>query len=267
MDIILPAQLISSLQININSKILMSFINLFLYWGVFYLFLIIFSSFLSSFIPISKTKKNIFNFFLVFGNVSYMGLPIIDTMFPENGIFFGSVGIVVFNILLWTYGVNLFWQKNMTKKINLRNIFNNGVIAIIIGLFFMLTNLNIPSPIMISLNMLADAIFPLAMIVIGSGLAKIEISGIFKDLSIIAYSILKLIIIPLVVLIILKILNIANPIKSIMVIQIAMPAAAAGVIFAERYEGNHIFAAETLFLSTLLAAFSIPMISYLINFL
>jgi hypothetical protein len=46
-----------------------------------------------------------------------------------------------------------------------------------------------------------------------------------------------------------------------------MPAAANGVIFAERYEGNYIFAAECLFLSTLMAAVSIPTISYLITYL
>jgi len=234
---------------------------------IFYLFLIIFSSFLSKFIPITKNKKLVFKFFLIFGNVGYMGLPIIGTIFPENGIFFGSVGVVVFNILLWTYGINLFSQKNNDNTINLRNIFNNGLIAILLGLIFMLTNLKIPRPIMLSLDMLADSIFPLAMIVIGSGLAKIKISGIFTDLSIISYSVLKLIIIPLIVLIILTVFNIADPIKSIMVIQIGMPAAAVGVIFAERYEENHIFAAETLFLSTLLAAFSIPMISYLIDYL
>ncbi|KXS47081.1 MAG: auxin efflux carrier family protein, partial [Halanaerobium sp. T82-1] len=67
-------------------------------------------------------------------------------------------------------------------------------------------------------------------------------------------------------LLILNYFNTADPIRSILVLQIAMPAAANGVIFAERYEGNYVFAAESLFFSTLMAALSIPVISYLTTY-
>ncbi|MGM0498811.1 MAG: AEC family transporter [Bacillota bacterium] len=267
LDLIIPAMLISSLQIDITAKILGDFTDLFLYWIAFYLILIIFASIISKLFPISKDKKIVLNFFLIFGNVGYMGLPVIDVIFPENGIFFGSIGVVIFNIFLWTYGTNLFLRGNIDKKIDLRDIFNNGVIAIIIGLFLMLTGIKLPTSIMTAVDMLAEATFPLSMLVIGSGLAQIKISGIFKDLNIIAYSILKLLLIPASALIILNYFKVSDPIRSILVLQIAMPAAANGVIFAERYEGNYIFAAECLFLSTLLAAVSIPTISYLITYL
>ncbi|TDO83316.1 hypothetical protein DFR79_12718 [Halanaerobium saccharolyticum] len=266
LDLILPAMLISSLQIEITAKMLGDFKDLFLYWIAFYLILIAAASLIARFFPISRDKKIVLKFFLIFGNVGYMGLPVIDVLFPENGIFFGSIGVVVFNIFLWTYGANLFLRGNDEKEINLRDIFNNGVIAIIIGLFLMLTGLKLPGPIMTAVDMLAEATFPLSMLVIGSGLAEIKISGIFKDLNIIAYSTLKLLIIPAAALLILNYFNIADPIRSILVLQIAMPAAANGVIFAERYEGNYVFAAESLFLSTLMAALSIPAISYLTTY-
>ena len=266
LDLILPAMLISSLQIDITAKMLGDFTDLFLYWIAFYLILIITASLISKLFPISKDKKIVLKFFLIFGNVGYMGLPVIDVIFPENGIFFGSIGVVVFNIFLWTYGANLFLRGNKKKKINLRDIFNNGVIAIILGLFLMLTGLKLPTSIMTAVDMLAEATFPLSMLVIGSGLAQIKISGIFKDLNIIAYSTLKLLIIPAAALLILNYFNTADPIRSILVLQIAMPAAANGVIFAERYKGNYVFAAECLFLSTLMAALSIPLISYLTTY-
>lgn len=262
LDVILPAMLISSLQIDITAKMLGNFTDLFLYWIAFYLTLIFLASIISKLFPISEDKKTVIKFFLIFGNVGYMGLPVIDVIFPENGIFFGSIGVVVFNIFLWTYGANLFLRSNKEKKINIRDIFNNGVIAIIIGLFLMLMEIELPTAIMTAIDMLAQATFPLSMLVIGSGLAQIKISGIFKDFNIITYSTLKLLIIPAAALMILNYFNIADPIKSILVLQIAMPAAANGVIFAERYDGNYVFAAESLFLSTLMAAISIPIISY-----
>jgi predicted permease len=267
LDLIIPAMLISSLQIDITAQMLDNFTDLFLYWIAFYLILILLASIISKSFPISRDKKIVLKFFLIFGNVGYMGLPVIDVIFPKNGIFFGSIGVVVFNIFLWTYGANLFLRGNKAKKISLRDIFNNGVIAIIIGLFLMLTGLKLPNLIMNAVNMLAEATFPLSMLVIGSGLAQIKIWGIFKDLNIIAYSTLKLLIIPAAALIILNYFNISDPIRTILILQIAMPAAANGVIFAERYEGNYIFAAECLFLSTLMAGFSIPLISYLTTYL
>jgi len=258
--------LISSLQIDMTVKMLGDFKNLFLYWISFYLILIILASIFSSLFPVSKDKKIIINFFLIFGNVGYMGLPVIDVIFPETGIFFGSIGVVVFHIFLWTYGANLFSKDDNKKKINIRKIFNNGVVAIIIGLFLMLTGIKLPGIIMTAVDMLAEATFPLSMLVIGSGLAQIKISDIFKDLNIITYSTLKLLIIPIAAFMILKYFKISDPIRSILILQIAMPAAANGVIFAERYRRNYVFAAETLFLSTLMAAFSIPAISYLITY-
>ncbi|ODS50935.1 MAG: Malate permease [Halanaerobium sp. 4-GBenrich] len=266
LDLILPAMLISSLQIEITAKMLGDFKNLFLYWIAFYLILIAAASLISSLFPISRDKKIVLKFFLIFGNVGYMGLPVIDVIFPESGIFFGSIGVVVFNIFLWTYGANLFLRGKEEKKSNLRDIFNNGVIAIIIGLVLMLTGLKLPTAVMTAVDMLAEATFPLSMLVIGSSLAQIKISGIFKDLNIIAYSTLKLLIIPAAALLILNYFNTADPIRSILVLQIAMPAAANGVIFAERYEGNYVFAAESLFFSTLMAALSIPVISYLTTY-
>lgn len=266
LDIILPAMLISSLQIDITVKMLGDFKDLFLYWISFYLILIILASILTRLFSISKDKKLIIKFFLIFGNVGYMGLPVIDVIFPENGIFFGSIGIVVFHIFLWTYGVSIFSKENEENKINLRKIFNNGVVAIIIGLFLMLTGIKLPGVIMTAVDMLAEATFPLSMLVIGSGLAQIKISDIFKDLSIITYSTLKLLVIPTAAFMFLKYFKVADPIRSILILQIAMPAAANGVIFAERYRRNYVFAAETLFLSTLMAAFSIPAISYLITY-
>ena len=266
LDLILPAMLISSLQIDITAKMLVDFKDLFLYWIAFYLVLIALASLISKLFPISPNKKIVLKFFLIFGNVGYMGLPVIDVIFPENGIFFGSIGVVVFNIFFWTYGAKLFLKGNENRKMNLRDIFNNGVIAIIFGLFLMLTGLKLPTSIMTAVDMLAQATFPLSMLVIGSGLAQIKISGIFTDLNIIIYSTLKLLIIPAATLMVLNYFTISDPIRTILVLQIAMPAAANGVIFAERYEGDYVFAAESVFLSTLMSAVSIPLISYLATY-
>lgn len=266
LDLILPAMLISSLQIEISAKLMASLKSLFLYWIIFYLLLIVIASLITKLFPLSKTKKNVIKFFLIFGNVGYMGLPILDVVFPKDGIFLGSIGLIVFNIFVWTYGVNLFIENEDGSSFKLKNIFNNGVIAIIIGLSLLFAGIKLPQTIMTAVDMLADATFPLSMLVIGTGLAQIKFSSIFKDLNLISYSLLKLFLIPIFALIVLNYFDINETIKTILVIQIAMPAAANGVIFAQRYDGDYSFASESLFLSTLIAAVSIPFVTYLINY-
>lgn len=262
-DVILPAVLISSFQSNVNPKILGEMRNLFFYWILFYVTLILLSSLISRFFTLPKERKRILQFFLIFGNVGYMGLPVLDVIFPENGLLFGSIGIVSFHMFLWTYGINLFVSEGEKRSFNLRNFFNNGVIAIIFGMTLMFLNIKLPGPILTSLNMLARATFPLAMIVIGSGLAQVKISGIFKDLNILAYALIKLLVLPISALFILNFFNASDPIKTVFIIQIAMPASANGVIFAERMKSDYAYAAESLFLSTLMASITIPIVSYL----
>jgi hypothetical protein len=263
LDLVIPAMLISSLQIEITASMLSNFKKLFLYWIAFYLVLIIIGSLIAKLFPVNKAKKTVIKFFLIFGNVGYMGLPVINVIFPEKGLFFGSIGVIIFNLLIWTYGINLFLRSKQEEGFDLRQVLNNGVIAIIIGVGLMITGIKLPTTIMSAVDMLAEATFPLSMLVIGCGLAEINFAGIFKDINIFIYSFLKLLLIPITALLILSYFNVADPIRTILVIQIAMPASANGVIFAERYGGDYIFAAESLFLSTLLAALSIPLISYL----
>jgi hypothetical protein len=165
---------------DVNADILNNFRDLFFYWIIFYLVLIAVSYLFIKIFNIPTDKKRVIQFFLIFGNVGYMGLPVIDVIFPENGILFGSIGIIAFHIFLWTYGINLFFTKDNKRKLKLRNVFNNGVIAIIFGMFLMLTGIELFTPIKNAVDMLAGATFPLSMLVIGSGLAQIKISGILK---------------------------------------------------------------------------------------
>ena len=39
------------------------------------------------------------------GNVIYLGLPLISSQFGQEGLLYGSIFILVSNILMWTVGV------------------------------------------------------------------------------------------------------------------------------------------------------------------
>src|SRR6056297_1147158 len=264
MDLILPAMIISSLQIELNKNLISNIKTIIIYWFIFYFFLIIASNTISKFFPLPKSKKLIIKFFIIFGNVGYMGMPVADTLFPENGLLYAALGLIPFNLIVWTYGVRLFIDDSDELDFNFRSILNNGLIAIFIGLFLMITGLKLPLPLESAVDMLGNATFPLSMLVIGSSLAKIQLKKIFTDINLIVFSIIKLLIIPAAAFLVLFYFEIDNQIRSILTLQMGMPAASYGVIFAEIYNGDHSYAAESLFISTFFAAVTIPAISYLI---
>ena len=53
-----------------------------------------------------EPKKNrVYRFSLIFSNCGYMSLPMQQAILGSDGVFFGAVYIVVFNIIMWTFGV------------------------------------------------------------------------------------------------------------------------------------------------------------------
>ncbi|RCW49207.1 MULTISPECIES: AEC family transporter [unclassified Halanaerobium] len=264
MNLILPAMIISSLQMELNKNLISNMKTILIYWFIFYIFLIITANLITKLFSLPKSKKIIVKFLLIFGNIGYMGIPVADALLPENGLAYAALGLIPFNIIVWTYGIRLFINDSDELDFNFKSMFNNGLIAIFIGLFLMITGLKLPLPLESAVDMLGNATFPLSMLVIGSSLEKIQLRGIFTDINLIVFSIIKLLIIPAAAFLVLFYFEVDNQVRTILTLQMGMPAASYGVIFAEIYNGDYTYAAKSLFVSTLFSALTIPVISYFI---
>ncbi|MNP50372.1 Membrane transport protein [compost metagenome] len=101
---------------------------------------------------------------------------------------------------------------------------------------------------------------PIAMMLIGSTLANIDIKEVFTEFRIYPYTIIKQILIPLAAYPILSYF-ITNPlILGVALINLAMPVANSAVLFATQYDGDLKLAAKSVFITTLLSVFTIPVI-------
>ncbi|SJZ36879.1 AEC family transporter [Selenihalanaerobacter shriftii] len=266
LEVNLPALIISSMTITINPTLItniktISFISI-----IIYLILIIVVTFLMKFLSISKRQKPVLNYFLIFGNVGYMGYPVIDTIYPEHGLFYAVIANLFFNLLMFTYGIYIFTKDNKNNEgISLKNLLNNGLIATVIGFILLFTGWQIPTFINGGLESLGNMTFPLSMLIIGSSLTNINFKTILSNTSLYLLSGLKLLVIPFIILLILKPFNIPKVINDITIILFAMPASASGVIFAEKFDSDYEFASEGVFFTTLLSLFTIPIFVYLIT--
>ncbi|MGM0420380.1 MAG: AEC family transporter [Bacillota bacterium] len=265
LDYVLPLLIISAMVVEIKPELITNVKILFITWALVYLLFILSASFFKRFLSADTTVKRTFEFLIIFSNVGYMGLPIIGAVYPEQGIFYGSLGMIPFNIIIWTYGVYLLKSRVQKTKSNFKNIFNHGIIAIIVGLFLFFTGLRFPAPVHKAIDLVGNSTFPLSMLIIGSSLYGISLKKVIIKPRLIFLSLLRLLIIPIFILLILINLPVPPMLAGIIVIQAAMPIAANSVIFAARYEGDLQLASEAVFLTTLLSLASIPLIIWLIQ--
>lgn len=265
-NVTLPALIITSMHIEIDSNVIANMKIISLITIGIYIFTTFLGNILTRVLPIPVDKKNIFIFMIIFGNVGYMGYPVLGVLYPEYGIFYGLFNNIAFNIMLWTYGIYLFTSTQGEKyKIKWKLLLNHGIIAIIIGFFLLLTGIRLPGPVIGALDHLGEMTFPLSMLIIGSSLAAIRIRNIITNKLVFFLTFIKILFVPGTVLLMLSFFEIPAIVANVSILLTAMPCAANSVVFAEKFDRDHQFAAQGVFVSTMLAAATIPLFLYLLS--
>ncbi len=209
-----------------------------------------------------EKKMRVLRFGLVFSNVGYMGIPLQEAVLGQEGVFYGSVCVGVFNILVWTYGVicSSGSLKNMSVK---KLVFNPGLIAVTIGLIIFLFSVPVAEyapPISLTLSNMAGLNTPIAMMVIGFNLANSDILASLKSGSTYLVSALRLIVVPLVSLFVLLLCGIKGDILVSLVVAASAPVAAVTTVFTIKYDNDVNTSVNLVAFTTLLSIITMPVI-------
>lgn len=71
------------------------------------------------FVRILRVKKNVRNMYsvmLIFSNLGFMGIPLIEALYGRTAVFYVGMYTLVFNILFYTYGFYLLKRKKHQEK-------------------------------------------------------------------------------------------------------------------------------------------------------
>jgi predicted permease len=191
-------------------------------------------------------------------------LPVLASIFGQSGVFYGSIYVVTFNLLVWTLGVIIFTGKADRATVK-QGITNPALIAVAIGLFLFLFSLKLPLPIYRCIEIAGGMTTPLAMMVIGSMLADIRWSELFSGFSIYYVSLVRLIVVPLLAAFFLKTVGVRQELVQICTAAAAMPAAAVTAILAEKYQSDTQLTSRIIFISTALSIVTIPFVLMVIR--
>lgn len=221
-----------------------------------------------------EAKQNVVRYAGVFGNCGYMGMPFLQSLFPNSGeiLIYCAVIVSAFNILSWTFGV--YMMSGNKKDISVKKILLNPVIiCVILGFaIFMIAKVpivdlaeqgskldNILEKMMKSIGLLGDAVTPLSMMVIGMRLANVNLKQLFMDKWAYVVCFFKLIVMSLVTMLVVSFLPIDSVVKLTMFFLLSMPCASSTAMFAIKFNGEGDSGSVYVLLSTMISILIIPL--------
>jgi hypothetical protein len=239
--------------------------------------LIIFFMLLVGWLTTRVVKMNgreaaVFKAHSMFGNIIFLGFPLITALYGEEGLLYASMFQLVSNIIMWTVGVVVLshgngksWQKSLSK------IINPNTIATLIGLVFFLFSLKLPSIIVTPFSALGSANTWLSMLYIGAMMYLSDVKGLIGRKLIYILSFNRLVLVPaLLVSLFALFASVAGflpdrLVTAVIILEASMPCMATVVIMSKELGADDQLAVANVFVSTLVSILTLPLVMMAIN--
>ena len=207
-------------------------------------------------------RSGVLRFAVIFSNAGFMGIPLEYALLGADGVFFGAMYVVVFNLVCWSLGVAVMCRG--MKNVGLRALFvNAGTVGVALGLPFFLFSLKLPEVVGRPVAMLADLHTPLAMIMVGWYLAETDFRPVLRCGAAYGVAALRLVAVPLVVIAafvgVRACVPTLNPVMAVAIsTAAAAPTAALTTVIAARYDKDVSTATSLVSGTTLLSILTMP---------
>ncbi len=272
LSVFLPALILKSMSFKFSNEIFNKSLKVIAVSFFVYIFSIVISRIFTKVLSIKGDSKNVYEYALIFSNSGFMGYPVLQVIYGNEGLFYGVMFNLGFTFMVWTYGVYIYERdyKVDGKKESLKDklkhiIINPGIIAMVVGFTMFYFSIPYPAPVFKIITLLGDLTTPLSMIFIGLVLTETNIKEMFTDKFITLTSIMRLAVLPAMVYGILRLAGIDGLILYVSVVITAMPVAANTAMFAERYDSDYKKASLVIVQSTLLSVVALPLLIFLLK--
>lgn len=267
LQVALPAMIIKSMQFPFSHDLLLDSLKVIGISLLVYSIAIGFSFIYPKIIKVEGTKKDVYQFVLIFSNVAFIGYPIINAIYGDIGVFYTALYNIPFNFILLTVGVYVICRSSSVEreKADFKKILlHPGIIAVFLGFGFFLLSIQLPSAIYETLDIVGSTTTPLSMLIIGSFLADIPFKEVLQEEKILLLAFARLLILPIIAWGVLYIIGLRGLLLGIPVVLTGMPAAANTAVFATLYDSDQYLASKSVFITTLLSLITIPLLTLIV---
>lgn len=257
LNVVAPCIVISSLQVEFSLELLEVVGKALLVLTASYVVYALITRLLFRRQP--AVTRSVLRFGTMFGNVGFMGLPLISAVLGDTAIIYCVMSLVVFNVGNWTYGASLMGERASVRQA----LLNPGVVSFAAAMALFLGRVALPSPILSAMEYLGDLNTPLAMVVIGGQMAAVDLLDTFRERRLYWAAFLKLAAMPLLTLVLLLPLGLDPLLYLTAVILSGCPTAGATSMFSQMFHQDTATGARLVTLSTLLSIVTLPLVTLL----
>lgn len=204
-------------------------------------------------------RKKVLQFATVFSNCGFMSLPLQKAILGNDGWFYGSIFVAVFNIIVWTYG--LVSMSGDKKQLSLKKIaFNPGVVGVFIALALFACQIKLPNIVIEPIEYLSNLNTPVPMLIIGYYLSQANLKRAFTDLGAYIAMGVRLVAIPLLALFVMSAFKVDPTIIITCVIASSAPTAATTTMFSAKFNRDVELSVSVVAATTVLSIITMPIV-------
>lgn len=260
-NLILPCNIIEAFMVKFSTGIASEFVKIFIISLVIQAGCVVLGHLL--FRTTTDARRKCLRYGTICSNAGFMGNPLAEGVFGSMGLTLASVYLIPQRVMMWSEGVAVFTEAPNKKQLLKKVLTHPCILACILGLILMLTGLRPPQFVTDVITSVGDCNTAVSMMVIGMILADADPRTLI-DKDILFYTVLRLLILPLLVWIPCRLLHIDSLVTGVSVLLAAMPAGATTTILAAKYKGDAEFAVKMVVFSTAVSLITTPLWSVLL---
>ena len=267
-NIALPGMILGSVLTAENLPGLEDIILTFIVSCASYLIAVIVAYLFTAVTRISWRNRGVFKFMLCFGNVGFIGFPVLSAIYGPEALIYATVFNLPFNFLVFTMGVWFIAQdsgRGAKVKMGLKTFLTPANIACAIAIVLTLLNVHSVPIIGDAAKTLGSFTTPGALLIIGSSLADLPVSKLIGGPRLWIASLARLVVSPLIVWALFRLVPVDPMLIDIMVVLCAMPVATNGTMLCYQYGGDSRTMAQGTFVTTVLSIITIPILVMVIG--
>ncbi|MDR2044685.1 MAG: AEC family transporter [Clostridium sp.] len=221
--------------------------------------------FLPRLLSCDREDYGVYRVMTVFSNIGFMGFPIIRAVYGQEALLYASVFLLPYNILIYTYGIQAVKPRSRKEPLPWTKIGNIGVYACLVCMALYILNIPVPVFLQDAVGHLSALTAPLSMLVIGGSLAGQRFRSLFSDKRLLAFSAVKLLLIPLVGVSVIKLLGFAPMLTGVCLVVLSAPVGSMIAMLARQYDGDFELASKGMALTTVLSVATLPLLSLILQ--
>ena len=210
-------------------------------------------------------RASLFSYGVTFGNVGFVGIPLLVSVFGAKVMLIVTMYSVVDLILFWTYGYSLTFAAENKQKISLRtlsNIIRPPFLAIVLAIVFIMLDIRLPVVVNSAFTSITNIGLALPFIYLGGVLATLKFKDITKYYDVYAAIVFKMIAVPICVFLVFRAVGFSQDISFASAILFGLPTPGVLPMLAGANGSDSEYATAMVLVTTLASLITLTLISY-----